>query len=134
MKQRTFQVTVEIDDPFEEELHKVPAIIRGRFEETGFHVTNIDTDITVSNEPVKWDRELNRPATVYTPPEHIVQYHGSGHQDSGDEAFATWHYLEFGYRPRGAINEACRSAFESGRSFERQRAIKLLDEVKGTLR
>lgn len=38
---------------------------------------------------------------------------------TSDEAFATWFFLEFGYRPRpGMIGvDSHRSAFEAGRNF-----------------
>lgn len=49
-----------------------------------------------------------------------------------DEAFATWFFLEYGYRPRSdeALAQPARSAWEAGRRFERERAIKLLAEVE----
>jgi hypothetical protein len=45
-----------------------------------------------------------------------------------DEAFALWHFLEFGYRPprsesqlgRYASRDTLRSAWEHGRKFERE--------------
>lgn len=52
--------------------------------------------------------------------------------NGADEEFATWHFLEFGYRPTpGMIGvDSHRSAFEAGRRYERKRAIKLLDDLK----